>query len=408
MFTFLVQSVDLFAEGLVRLFLVFFLLSWGMYFYKKYTSEKFENGWIADEVKSVSVIIPVVDEDPKIWRKVLEAINRASFALDCEKIVVANGKHSDLDADIAKKLGFRVERVPEPNKRIAVARGAEIATKNITVILDSDTIVSNTSLYKIARGFSDWKIGGITPRHEIFERGRSIARRISDWMEDIRFTNTVRGQSYHGCVSCLPGRMLAIRTDLLKKAIPEFLNQKFLNQRCVTGDDRFLTSWLLKNGYDTIYQEHNVVSTDAPDSLTKFAKQRLRWARSSLRESLMSIIWIWKRPYMAFTVFGEIFMRIFFVIVIFSAILTWSGLVERDHYVWNLFPSLYNFWFIVGGVVLGFFVSGMLRQLPHLKKYPEDWKYLPIFLIVTTFVLFPIEIVGGATCYKNGWMTRKC
>ncbi|MFA5019524.1 MAG: glycosyltransferase [Candidatus Pacearchaeota archaeon] len=402
MYTFAIQLIDLIKLRYIQLFAVFFVLSWAIYLTKliyssKYWGIKFKD---YDFKGKVSVLIPVVDEDEEVWKKVLESIKNGLKNVKHEVIVIANGKNGEENIKLALKYGFKVIRLSEASKRKAIEAGVEKATGEITIILDSDTIVLEDSIKKLLKPFRNPQVGGTTPRHIIFNRKRSLYTRISDWLEDIRFNEVVAGQSIHGAVSCLPGRLLAVRTNLLKRLVPELVNQKFLGARCISGDDRFLTSWLLERGYYTAYVPESVVMTNAPETLEAFVKQRLRWSRTSLRETIRSLGWIWNYPFTAFTTISNVVLRWLFFAVIILALFKWVGIINIPHYV------NFTWYFVSFGTIAGFFISGFLRQFRHIYRYPEDLLYLPLFLIVTTFILTPVEWLGNITLKESKWMTR--
>lgn len=406
MFTFYIQLLDVLQWHSLGLFFVFFITSWATQGIKVYKSNQYKNKYTKEFTAGISIIVPVVDEKPEVWDKVLKSLRDATMGLDNQIIVIGNGTHSEDNIYEAKKLGFVTHRISLPSKRMAIEAGAKLAEKPITIILDSDTIVSKNSIKELIKAFIDEQVGGATSKHIIFNRG-PLMRRISDWLEDLRFNDVVKGQSVDGAVSCLPGRMFAMRTNLLKLAVPSLVSQKFLGAPCNSGDDRFLTSWLLRNKFKTVYVESSVVETDAPSTLKGFMMQRLRWSRTSFRESILSARWVGKHPYTAFTVFMNIFMRWFFFVVAINGVLVWMNVVNQDHYIWHIYPQLNNGWTIFLGVAVGFFISGLLRQLRHLKRYPWDIFYLPAFLLITTFVLTPVEWYGNLTIKENGWMTRR-
>jgi cellulose synthase/poly-beta-1,6-N-acetylglucosamine synthase-like glycosyltransferase len=358
------------------------------------------------KLPAVSVIIPVVDEKLEVWIKTLGCISQACASVEHQILVIANGKHSEQNAIVAKEQGFAVVRIPAASKRLAIEAGVDLVRYPITIILDSDTFATPDSVKKLLLSFYDERVGGATPKHEIFDR-QPVMRRVSAWFEDIRFNEVLRGQSVAGAVSCLPGRMFAIRTHLLKQFAPDLARQEFLGVRCCSGDDRYLTSRILQEGYKTIYQPDSLVYTDAPDTLKGFMMQRLRWSRTSMREAIRSIPWTINHPYMTFTVFANVIMRWFFFVVLVHAVLVWTGFVTRSHFVWQVFPRLHTPLFMLLGVALGFLISGFLKQLRHLIHYPQDILCLPAFLLITTFVLTPVEWFGNLTVTEKGWMTRR-
>lgn len=403
MFTFLIQAIDYLEAGQVGLFFAFFIANWTMHGVKLGVSQTTKRrGSAITAFHSLTVIVPVFNEDLTVWKRTLTTLADAVKPYtERQVIVVANGHNDPKVLEYAKDRGFEVVHIETPSKRMAIAKGAELATGEITVILDSDTQTFNDSITSLLFVFGDSKIGGATPHHKVYDRSRNITRRISDWLEDIRFQEIVRGQNRFGAVSCLPGRMLAVRTEILKEISPSLVSQRFLGSDCISGDDRYITSEILKRGYQTVYVPGSVVYTEAPDTLGKFVLQRLRWSRTSFRETLRSIPWTWKHKYMTFTVFSTLIMRWFFFIVILTALLAWLGFIDRFHFI-----SL-PFYIIVMGTVIGFLVSGFFRQFRHLMAYPQDLVYLPVFLFVTTFILTPVEWFGNLTVRESGWMTRK-
>lgn len=403
MFTFIVQVADLFTLGTIGVFLVFYIFSWFCLFVRLYFSSKykqFENS-VPQALPSVSIIIPVVDEKPHVFELVLSSIRKAAEGLDAEFFVVGNGAYSKDNISMAESMGFKTLTLKVANKRKAIVKAVQISTKDIAVILDSDTVASDDCLKVILQNFQDPAVGGVVPNQVIFNRDYSVMRRLSDWFEDVRFNNTLKGLSARNSVHCLPGRLFAIRMDRLKHYSNDFVSQKMFGVELITGDDRVLTSYLLKDGFKTIYDNRTTVLTDAPNTLKQFAKQRLRWSRSSFRETLLSLGWIWNRPYMAFVLLTDIIVRwaFFFVIVIFLYRLATDQLFE--HYWHFSYLELFSW------SILGFFVSGFLKQIPHIWRYPQDLFYAPVFSLLSTFILTPIEWYGNITFLKQGWLTRK-
>jgi hyaluronan synthase len=406
MYTFIVQFLDLLYWGQVQYFLVFFVLTWSVFLIKFVRSRFFRPPPLVPNEFGVSILVPVVDEKPEVWQEVLTSLRESCRGLKHQIVVISNGPAGIANGEYARAQGFEVLHLESADKRAAIARGARLARHEISVILDSDTRTGPDSIRILRDTFTSENIGGVTPLHRIADRD-GLMRRISDWLEDLRFNVSVRGQSVGGAVACLPGRLFAIRTMLLKAAAPGLVNETFLDIRCIHGDDRSLTSWLLKHGYRTIFQPLSVVWTEAPASLRQFAAQRLRWARGSLRGTLMSRRWLPRYPYTAFTLIADVTLRWLFMVVLVEAILSWGHLLPRYHYIWARFPQAHSTPFVIAGVLLGFFASGLLRQMYHLVRFPKDIPYLPAFLFVTTFVLTPVQWIGDLTCWRNDWLTRQ-
>lgn len=405
MFTFLLQLADLYYLHTVGAFLVFYVMSWILHLGKLYQSSKYKTPILEAAYKSVSVIVPVVDEPEHIWKECLKRLKDACEGLDHEIVVVCNGAYSANNEMIARQMGFNVIVLSVADKRLAVAAGVGVSSKEIAVLLDSDTLVTKESIARLVANFQDPKLGGVMPRQEIFNRYNNVIRLVCGWLEDVRFFNTSPGLSYFNSVPCLIGRLFAIRMDALKSYMPKFTNQYFLGKRCLSGDDRVLTSYLLMDGYKTTYDDGALVYTNCPDTLSGFAKQRLRWSRSSFRETLLALPWIWKYPHMAFVMIGDVVIRWAFLYVLIRFALSLMGYLEVPHWIDGVYPMTIMTYVVIG--IAGFFVSGYLKQLPQLIRRPQDFWFTPVMLLFITFVLTPVEWFGNLTIFKHEWMTRR-
>jgi hyaluronan synthase len=401
-----VQLVDLIYTGQVQLFLAFFCLTWSVYLIKLARSSVFRGSPMEPRDEGVSVIVPVVDEDAAVWDDVLARLRRGCADLPHQILVVANGDRGEANAEAARLAGFEVVHLRRANKRDAIAEGARRARYPIAVVLDSDTRVEPEAIRRLRDSFVAPEIGGVTPLQRIYNR-RALVRRVADWLEDMRFHVVVRGQSVGGAVSCLPGRLYAIRTELLQAAVDDLVRDQFLGMPCVIGDDRFLTSWLLEHGHRTIYQPRSLVYTEAPDSVAGFARQQLRWARGDLRYTLKSLPWTLRYPYLTFANATDVLVRWLFFAVILHSILVWSGMISMPHVIRQFVPVLDRPGVNAIGVVLGFLASGLIWQTVHLARRPGDLAFFPIFLLLTTVVLTPVKWYGDLTCWRNDWMTRR-
>ena len=188
--------------------------------------------------------------------------------------------------------------MPKGGKRLAIAAGlrASDPATDVVLVLDSDTVWAPDALREMLRPFADPRVGGVTPRQAIFDVGDNPVRRLANWMEDIRYHLTVPAQSVFGQVGCLAGRTIAYRRTAFEPAVERLVRQTVFGVPQHVGDDRVLTNELLRNGWRTVYQSTALVETDAPSDWRTFWRQQLRWGRSSQRETLLSLRWLWRRP----------------------------------------------------------------------------------------------------------------
>lgn len=107
-------------------------------------------------------------------------------------------------------------------------------------------LFSGNTIEEMLKPFKDQKVGGVTPEQRILDWNKSLTRRIADWMEDFRWKISNRAMSSQGVVGFFPGRAIALRCNAIEPVLDDFLNEKFQGKKCVIGDDRYMTSLILK------------------------------------------------------------------------------------------------------------------------------------------------------------------
>src|SRR5512144_1129533 len=104
---------------------------------------------------------------------------------------------------------------PIPSKRNAVKVGTELASGEILVLVDSDTVWTRDTLCELVKPFADPGIGGVTTRQRVLDPQRHFFTRWADWLENSRVKYSMPAQSVLGHVGCLPGRTIAFRRQIV-------------------------------------------------------------------------------------------------------------------------------------------------------------------------------------------------
>jgi hyaluronan synthase len=357
---------------------------------------------------SASVVIPVVDEPLDLFRDVLERIARQK---PDEVIVVINGPRNEPMEELCEEIGVGWCWTETPGKRNAVRIGVEQARGEVVVLVDSDTLWTETTLPELLKPFRNPRIGGVTTRQRILKPSRHLLTRWADWLESVRCEYSMPAMSVLGTVGCLPGRTIAFRRSILVECMPRFLSEKFLGVYIEVSDDRTLTNYTLMAGYQTVYQSTSLVYTDAPIKLKKLIKQQYRWARGSQYNSLRMMRWMVREAR---------FLAVFYaidILVPFVLLGTFAGWAEAA-ITHRSGPEMYGAMTLgmgwhktaetVGLIVLLTLLSISVRFSRHFAFSPKDLLYLPIFMLINTAVLLPIRLVGFFRCAHNaGWGTRE-
>src|SRR5690606_3457165 len=311
-----------------------------------------------------------------------------------ELLVIVDGGDPHM-AEIAREFTDRVWQIPKAGKRAALQTAIPETRGEIVIIVDSDTLFSEDVVRNIVNPFADPTIGGATTNQRIFDPDRTFCRHCADWMDYLRHTIPTPAQSSFRTVACLPGREIAIRRDILLDSVDDLINDDFLGIRCEIGDDRTLTNAILKRGYRTVFQSTALVYTDAPDEWGKFVRQQLRWARSSQRETLKSLRWLIRKPFLAFCFLSDILTPFLMVALVLMLVYHWAtGQVETAILAGTALevPIV-----LAAAAYIGAILSLGLRQIPRFRRYPGDILLLPVFVLALTFLLIPVRILGFMT-----------
>jgi hyaluronan synthase len=396
MFTFLIDSYDSARGAAPTVFMGFFAYVWLLWILKMACARRYRPWLGATPELTTTVIVPVYNEPEDVFRRSLSSV-RANGPT--EIIVVVDGGNRDV-AGVAGDYTDSVLLVPKAGKRAAIAAGLAVSdpTTDVVLVLDSDTVWEPNAVNELLKPFADPRVGGVTPRQAIFDVGSNPVRRFADWLEDLRYHLTVPAQSVFGQVGCLAGRTIAYRRQAFEPAVEQLVQQGIFGIALHVGDDRVLTNELLKNGWRSVYQSTALVTTDAPSDWRTFWRQQLRWGRSSQRETLLSLRWLWRKP-VAFASFATDIATPFALYAV-AAVAVAHALAGGGS------PTGLSLGLEIPLGYAGMIASIGLRQIPHFRRVPRDAVLLPFFVLVLTFFMVPIRLAAFATMLHQGWGSR--
>jgi len=397
------------------LFFAFIFVRWGVVFfhairYKPYRFPKEKLNFFT------SVVIPIVDESPELFRRVLINIARQRPS---EILVVLNGPKNpgiqklcrDLNAYLPDKMTrIQFYYTPVAGKRNAIRVAMEHVDprSDITLLVDSDTIWTKNTLIEILKPFAcDAKVGGVTTRQKILKPERKLVTMFASVLEEIRAEGTMKAMSVKGKVGCLPGRTIAFRTDLLKDVMYDFLHETFMGIHKEVSDDRSLTNLTLQKGYKTVMQDTSVVYTDAPVKWKQFVRQQFRWAAGSQYNNLRMTSWMLKNSKLMLFIYWTDMLMPMLLLSVYANMIICMVLNKLGYHIETLTYTA-PWWLIIIFIWIGCILSFGSRNIKALKSL--KWYYIlliPVFIIVLTVIMVPVRLLGLMRCSDNiGWGTR--
>jgi cellulose synthase/poly-beta-1,6-N-acetylglucosamine synthase-like glycosyltransferase len=317
---------------------------------------------------TVSVIIPVYNEDKKIFRRSLESWWKNE---PTEIIAIIDKSDTACIAEFKEfqqgKSNLKLIVTSKPGKRAALADGISESKGQILALTDSDTMWDSNFLENALRPLQvDPKIGGVTPRYHPLER-RTIWQKMTDIFWDMRNYYDMPAQTAGGkALSCLSGKTALYRREILLPKMNLYLNEIILGRKKESGEDKCFTRLVQQEGWKTYYQSSAIIYSSAAPGFDQFIRQRIRWARNSHNSDFQSLWseWIWKCPYLAFSMIDR-FISVFTLLLgpIFLSI----AIIESQ---WGLAISIIILWL----------VGRTIKIIPHLRRNPKDFFILPVYL----------------------------
>ncbi len=250
----------------------------------------------------LTVIIPAYNEG-KMVEKTIDSVAAADYPEGrLEIFVVDDGSRDDTWEYISRAAKRHPDlvttlRFPENRgKRAALATGFRRARGEVLLTIDSDSVIERETLLAITGPFKDPKVGAVAGRVSVYNRREGLIPRMLHVRFILSFDFLRAAESTYRTVYCCPGALGAYRASIVREILPDWETQTFLGAACTFGEDRALTNYILKAGFDSVYQRCAVVYTIVPTTYRKLTKMLLRWDRSYVREELRLATILWKRP----------------------------------------------------------------------------------------------------------------
>ncbi len=373
--------------------LIYTIIAFGYLWYRYIFLLASENEVKVDYDGKVSVIIPFYNERVDLLLRTVKS------AYECEgkkEIIVIDDGSTSREGynellNLKKKIPFQLIRYEQNRgKRHAQIIGFEKAKGEIIVTLDSDTILDKRAIVNLIKPFSDQIVGATTGQLYILNRQKNFLTRLISARYWNAFNFERKSQSVLGTIVCCTGPISAYRISFIKKIIDKYKNQTFMGQKCTYGDDRHLTTLVLKENYAIKYVKDAVGYTLAMDSWKKFLKQQVRWKKSWLRETyLVSKFMFRKGGFLSFEILLSTFITIF---SIFARVGLIVALI--------LTPSTFFM------VMLILATMSILHSLYILFNKPEYFFYSVIYGFIHAFIVYWTLLVAMVTFRNIKWGTR--
>jgi cellulose synthase/poly-beta-1,6-N-acetylglucosamine synthase-like glycosyltransferase len=372
--------------------------------------------------KDVTIIVPVYNEDVGTFERVISGLQYQG-----SKFIVVGDSSLEPYRNITESSGGTfLYKEQREGKRKAIAYAMKLVDTPFVMFVDSDAVLPPNGVNELLKKFED-DVGGVSGLIKIDNNGSAVSY-SSEFGERAREV-VLKATSMHGNVLYLDGACSVYRTNLVKDFIlsEEFTDYKVMGKISLLGDDRQLSSFVIKSGYRIARNFNVTVTTKSQKDFKSYFKQQVRWSRTgwvslfrdarngTLRKAgsfySFEIFYVYIIPLLLFIIgflrFGFYLIPIYhhighldvyflekYTVFVFTS--TFMGFHVADKFLLaRVFTVIAN---ISGSAVFGIAVSATM-----VKEKLKTFAYGSIALVI----MFAAAIYGLFTFWKQGkWMTR--
>lgn len=376
-----------------------------VYLLIKYVQYKAVNPVDDENLPNLTVIVPAYNEGELVW-KTLTSLDESDYPADKVQLISIDDGSKDDTWEWMKKakdeLGDRLSIYQQPEnkgKRHALYRGFHLATGDVFITVDSDSIVKTDTLRHMASPFvGNEKCGAVAGNVRVLNRKKALIPRMLNVSFAFSFEFVRSAQSALGTVLCTPGALAAYRKEAVMNCLPEWINQTFNGQPSDIGEDRAMTNMILKQGYDVLFQRKAYVYTNIPERYKNLYKMFIRWERSNVRENIAMS----KFAFSNFREGSKIGARVLLLNQWTKILMAYPLILLMISFI-VMYPLLF-----LTSSLISILIFSSVQALFYAKKHniaESFWAYP--YSIFYTFTLFWITPYAIATASRSGWLTRE-
>jgi cellulose synthase/poly-beta-1,6-N-acetylglucosamine synthase-like glycosyltransferase/peptidoglycan/xylan/chitin deacetylase (PgdA/CDA1 family) len=345
-----------------------------------------------------SVLVPAHNEEKNIEATLLSLIENTHRP---HEIIVIDDGSTDNTAHIVKRVQLQhpsqtliIKTIKNTGKANALNIGITLASNDIIVAIDADTIFTPNTIGNLVRHFSDEHVSAVAGRvynarnDSILSILQSIEYIVGQNLEKQAFGNI-------NAISVVPGAIGAWRKSAIISAGGYDAD--------TLVEDQDLTLKVLRAGGKIMYDKDAIAYTEAPHTLRSFLKQRFRWVFGTMQclwkhkqelfnTKRIGLGWIALPNIMIFGTFLQLFYPIIGILTIVQiAFGSWEAIIV-SYAAFTLIDFLYAgmaFWHEKEN-------RHLILMLPLQRLYYQQI----MFYVIIKSVLYAFT---GTRTYWNNW-----
>ncbi|HMO62608.1 MAG TPA: glycosyltransferase family 2 protein [Ferruginibacter sp.] len=351
-----------------------------------------------------TVIVPAYNEGRFVYDTLMSIAKSDYPSHKIQLIAIDDGSKDDTwhwIEQAKEKLGafLIIYRQPQnAGKREALYKGFKLATGEVFVTIDSDSVIETDTLRNLVSPFvMDQNCGAVAGNVKIHNQKKAIIPKMLNVSFAFSFGFIRSAQSSMKTVLCTPGALSAYRREAVLNCLEEWANQTFLGVKTDIGEDRAMTNMILKQGYNSLFQRNALVYTNIPETYRTLRKMFTRWERSNVRENIMMARFVFTK-FRQENKFGARVLLFNQSLTIFSA---YPCLIAMLLMI-VAYPRLF-----LSSTIISIAVFSIIPAVYYgIKHGKRNSVWIFTYNLFYTFALFWITPFAIITAGKRGWLTR--
>lgn len=387
------------------IFVVVFKILFLIYLFTHYLKYKPIQSVNDNELPTLTVIVPAYNEGRFVF-DTLNSIAQSNYPKDrIQLIAIDDGSKDDTWQWMIKakeQLGDFISIYQQPEnqgKRYALYKGFNLATGDVFVTIDSDSIIDKDTLRNLVTPFVvDQSCGAVAGNVKIHNNKKAIIPKMLNVSFAFSFGFIRAAQSQMKTVLCTPGALSAYRKEAVMNCLEDWINQTFLGVKTDIGEDRAMTNMIMKQGFNILFQSNALVYTNIPETYKTLRRMFTRWERSNVRENIMMS----KFAFGKFRTASTLKPRILLFNQWLTIISAYPSLIVMLLIIAS-YPRLF-----LSSTIISVAIFSIIPAVYYGLKYSKrNSIWIFTYNIFYSFTLFWITPYAILTASRRGWLTRK-
>lgn len=370
-----------FIEPIIASQIFLFLAVNSLWIFVYYKYKKMKTAVKEKFTPPVSIIVPSYNKG-NLLKKTIDAVLNLDYPK--KEVIVVNDGSTDNSDKICKKYlrqgKIKYVKQKRKGKADALNAGMKIASHDIIITVDADSLPEKNSLRNLVKYFVDKKIGAVAGSLNV---ARSKSYIVPFQALEYIFMNFQRlCQGFLSAILICPGPLSAFRREAIEKA------GYFSNDTLVEDFD--MTISVQKVGYKVSFARDAKVFTYTPAKILDLWRQRLRWGRGAIQilkkhydivqNKNTKMIGVFSFPlHVLWVVLPVILMQSFLLYALPNFVITFYESVVRFSLALLPINNIPEFYAAVQEFILGFLDVGRMNAVLALG-YTSVMIYLGLIL----------------------------